>query len=321
LIQGSPVFSQRRLQQASLVALNSSWIDRAKMSYGGSFHEASVDDVKRLGTTLAYIILLIPYWLVYFQMSTTFQAQGLHMRAVLNETLPYNVFMAPSAWLTLCDQVFIIFLIPLLNLIVYPYLDKRNIKTSPMCRIMVGMIVSLLAVLSAALVEHFRLQEWQNGNSVIQIISNTSYNASSLPILWQIPQYCLMGTAEVFAGVAGLEYAYSCAPRSFQGIIMGLYSALEGMGSLLGIALVQLAVSLRLDWITNENQFNQGHLDYFYYLLAVIEGLVIIILGTVIYVRLEPPEQDSQLEETLGSSALHSEYYNEETRSEVVTHQ
>ena len=67
LIQGSPVFSQRRLQQASLVALNSSWIDRAKMSYGGSFHEASVDDVKRLGTTLAYIILLIPYWLVYFQ--------------------------------------------------------------------------------------------------------------------------------------------------------------------------------------------------------------------------------------------------------------
>ena len=66
---------------------------------------------------------------------------------------------------------------------------------------------------------------------------------------------------------------------------MGLYSALEGMGSLLGIALVQLAVSLRLDWITNENQFNQGHLDYFYYLLAVIEGLVIIILGTVIYVR------------------------------------
>lgn len=34
--------------------------------------------------------------------------------------------------------------------------------------------------------------------------------------------------------------------------------------------------------------------------------------------RLEPPERDSQLEETLGSSALHSEYYNEETRSEIV---
>ena len=70
------------------------------------------------------------------------------------------------------------------------------------------MIVSLLAVLSAALVEHFRLEEWENGyyhylisailnfncfiyyfrNRIIQVISNTSYNASALPILWQIPQ-------------------------------------------------------------------------------------------------------------------------------------
>jgi len=195
------------------------------------------------------------------------------------------------------------------------------------------MIVSLLAVLSAALVEHFRLEEWENGyyhylisailnfncfiyyfrNRIIQVISNTSYNASALPILWQIPQYCLIGTAEVFAGVAGLEYAYNTAPRSFQGIIMGLYSAIEGSGSFLGIALVQLTSSLHLDWIKNEKEFNQGHLDYFYYLLAVIQCLVIVIISVVVYIRWEPVERDPQIEETLGSSALHSEYYNEET--------
>ena len=83
----------------------------------------------------------------------------------------------------------------------------------------------------------------------------------------------------------GLEYAYNSSPRSFQGIIMGLYAALEGVGSLLGIVLVQLMSSLHLDWIKNEEQFNEGHLDYFYYLLAVIQCLVVIILGTIMYTR------------------------------------
>ena len=37
-------------------------------------------------------------------MSTTFQAQGLHMRAVLNETLPYNVFMVITLKDNLTDK-------------------------------------------------------------------------------------------------------------------------------------------------------------------------------------------------------------------------
>jgi len=135
-IQGSPIFNQRR----SIVAVNPSWIDRAKVSYGGSFHDATVDDVKHLGTTLAFITLLIPYWLVYFQMSTTFQAQGLHMRVVLNGTLESDGFQVPSAWLTSGDQIFILLLIPLLNLVVYPLLDKSNIRTTPVCRISIPYI-------------------------------------------------------------------------------------------------------------------------------------------------------------------------------------
>jgi hypothetical protein len=87
------------------------------------------------------------------------------------------------------------------------------------------MLISLLAVIVSAVVEHFRLEIWNQGyeiiyssseiassltffigscrNSINQIISNTNYNASAMSILYQIPQYCLIGTAEVFAGVAG----------------------------------------------------------------------------------------------------------------------
>lgn len=66
---------------------------------------------------------------------------------------------------------------------------------------------------------------------------------------------------------------------------MGLYSAIEGLGSFLGVLLVQITRSLQLGWIRSEVHFNQGHLDYFFYLLAVIQSAVVIVFGLIMYLR------------------------------------
>ncbi|KAJ8312562.1 hypothetical protein KUTeg_009935 [Tegillarca granosa] len=63
----------------------SGWLDYAKYRYGGSFHESAVDDVKKLGKILCVFITLIPYWIVYSQMETTFLLQGLHMKLNLTQ--------------------------------------------------------------------------------------------------------------------------------------------------------------------------------------------------------------------------------------------
>jgi hypothetical protein len=75
-VRSSPVldrrgsmFSQQSVEHHSPVpsAQSPSWLDYAKIRYGGSHHDAAVEDVKRLGIILVLFICLLPYWLVFFQ--------------------------------------------------------------------------------------------------------------------------------------------------------------------------------------------------------------------------------------------------------------
>lgn len=68
-LQGSPMFRRQNPQIVAPIALTPSWIDRAKVSHGGSFHDATVEDVKHVAKNLVFIFVLLPYWLVYFQVN------------------------------------------------------------------------------------------------------------------------------------------------------------------------------------------------------------------------------------------------------------
>ncbi|PSN41808.1 Solute carrier family 15 member 4 [Blattella germanica] len=222
-------------------AQSPSWLDYAKIRYGGSHHDAAVEDVKRLGIILILFTCLLPYWLVFFQIETGFQEQGLHLK------------------------------------IGFPQPGK-----SSNFNVTIGMGFSLLAALSAAVLEFFSVQRWREGHGIAQVIHNWTYNASDISLLWQIPQYCLVGSAEVFAGVAGLEFAYSAAPRPLQGVAMGMFSAMEGVGSLLGTTLIS---ALSPVWIRHDSQHFQGHLDYYFFLLAGIQGVAFILFTNWLLVR------------------------------------
>ena len=53
-----------------------------------------------------------------------------------NDLIKTDAFMQmPTAWLSLFDQVFILALIPLMNGVVYPTLDKIGVSVSLLTRI------------------------------------------------------------------------------------------------------------------------------------------------------------------------------------------
>lgn len=59
----------RVVDEAEPANRNLSFLDYAKHRHGGIFHDVLVDSVKQLKKIIIVFIALIPYWVVYFQVS------------------------------------------------------------------------------------------------------------------------------------------------------------------------------------------------------------------------------------------------------------
>lgn len=51
-----------------------SWLDNAKIRFGGPLDDDQVEDVKSLRAILILFALLVPYWIVYFQVCCLIQS-------------------------------------------------------------------------------------------------------------------------------------------------------------------------------------------------------------------------------------------------------
>ena len=101
-----------------------------------------------------------------------------------------------------------ILLLPFLDRIIYPWLDRHGVNFTLLRRMTLGMLFSVLAMITAGVLEHVRL-EYDPSHQINQTIGNTTYPGADIWVFWQIPQYTLIGISEVLASVAG-----KCQPCS-----------------------------------------------------------------------------------------------------------
>lgn len=76
----------------------------------------------------------------------------------------------------------------------------------------IGLVLSILAMVSAALVELKRLEIARSKGLIHEKA------AVPMSILWQIPQYFLVGAAEVFTCIGQVEFFYDQAPDAMRSL-------------------------------------------------------------------------------------------------------
>ena len=66
-----------------------------------------------------------------------------------------------------------------------------------------GLLLSVFSVVVAGIVEILRKEDILKQGSIEQNVAGVVYNASQISVLWQVPQFALVGASEVFASIAG----------------------------------------------------------------------------------------------------------------------
>ncbi|XP_020252413.1 protein NRT1/ PTR FAMILY 8.1-like isoform X1 [Asparagus officinalis] len=224
---------------------------------------------------LKSIIYLLPIWAtgvvfstVYSQMSTVFVLQGKKMERHVG---PH--FQIPAASLSVMNTLSVIILVPVYDKIIVPIARKftgNERGFTQLTRMGIGLVISIIAMLAAGIVEVIRLRIVARDNLY------DSKDIVPMSIFWQAPQYFIVGTAELFTFVGQMEFYYGQAPDAMRSMCSALALTTDALGNYLSTLLVTVVTHVttrngKLGWIPDN--LNRGHLDYFFWLLAILSLL------------------------------------------------
>lgn len=212
------------------------WLDYAEEKFGKKL-------VRETRIALKVILVSLPapiFWSGLMQQRSRWIFQATKMNGDLGW---YTI--KPDQMIVI-NSLMAVTMIPILDKFVYPLLAKVGIK-SMLQRLTLGGILIVIAFLLS---------------SILEIQTQKMY----LSILWQLPQYFVIGTAEILTYLSHLNFAYKEAPPSMKPVMMSLlYLSMAG-----GDLVVAIFSSLAL--------FPSQAFEYAFYSALVLVAVIILII-------------------------------------------
>ncbi|KAH9767392.1 protein NRT1/ PTR FAMILY 5.1 [Citrus sinensis] len=220
-----------------------------------------------LGMALVWLVTLIPST-IWAQINTLFVKQGTTLDRSLSPS-----FRIPAASLGSFVTLSMLLSVPMYDRYFVPFMRRRtgNPRGITMLqRLGVGFVIQVMAIAIAYAVEVRRMHVIR-----VQHISGPK-QIVPMSIFWLLPQYVLLGVADVFNAIGLLEFFYDQSPEDMQSLGTTFFTSGIGVGNFLNSFLVTL-----VDKVTGRNgekgwigdNLNDCHLDYYYGFLMVISIL------------------------------------------------
>ncbi|XP_039061486.1 protein NRT1/ PTR FAMILY 5.9-like [Hibiscus syriacus] len=212
-------------------------------------------------------VMLLMFAVIFQQPATFFTKQGMTMKRNMGRN-----FKIPPATLQSAITLSIILMMPLYENVLIPITQifTRNRKgITVLQRMGVGMFLSIIAMIIAAVVETKRLE-------ISRKMSSLQSETVTLSIFWLLPQYVILGISDIFTVVGMQEFFYNEVPVRMQTMGFALYTSVFGLGSFLSALMISVIEAFtgsegRQSWFSND--MREDGLDKYYWLLALTSAL------------------------------------------------
>ncbi|CAL9180314.1 unnamed protein product [Musa hybrid cultivar] len=228
---------------------------------------ATVTQVEELKLVLSMVpiwITVLPFGICIAQTNTFFVKQG----SVMDRQIG-NGFIIPAASIFSLGALGMVISVTFYERMLVPFLrrvtgDERGV--SILRRIGIGMAITTVGMISAALVEMKRLKVAEKEGTI----------AVSMSVLWLAPQFVIIGVGDGFALVGLQEYFYDQVPDSMRSLGIAFYLSVVGVANFISSVLITVVDRItsregRGSWFAKD--VNKSRLDLFYWLLAIMGAL------------------------------------------------
>ncbi len=177
------------------------------------FDPEKVEGMKAVYRVIMVFFFALAFWAVWDQCLSEWVLYADKMDRAIN--LGFTSFTVLAGQVSTINTVFLLIFIPIFNYWIYPALDKRGLKTTPLRRLGFGLLLTA-------------------SSFVVIAVIHKSIDAGAHPsIWWQVFAYMLLSAAEVLVSITGLEYAYTHSPKSMKSTMTGIWFLVVSAGNLI----------------------------------------------------------------------------------------